>query len=125
MGEWPLANKPPANRRANGKSNTSNWIAARNAEVARRNSPEAAAAGHAALGRAARTGRAGVGGDLVESKFGLRAELSDNQKKANREFDNYRVDHALPQDVGVIVGSPVGTAAGKIAAGSGDERCRR
>jgi hypothetical protein len=46
------------------------------------------------------------GGEIVESKFGPRARLSKQQIKANRELPRYRVDHSLPQDVGVVVGTP-------------------
>ena len=43
---------------------------------------------------------------LVEAKFGLWAKLSDRQKDAYRLLLNYRVDHTLPKDIGVLLGLP-------------------
>jgi hypothetical protein len=40
----------------------------------------------------------------IESKFGRGAQLSDNQKAALREFDNYRVDWWEKPDVGKVSG---------------------
>jgi hypothetical protein len=46
-------------------------------------------------------------GDVVESKFGRSARLSRRQDQAyNQPLLNYRIDAALPQDVGVMVGLP-------------------
>lgn len=48
----------------------------------------------------------------TEQKFGPSAKLTPNQRQAREELgDQYRVDHFLPQDVGVIVGLPAGFAA--------------
>ena len=44
--------------------------------------------------------------DLVESKFGKSASLSDRQKEAYRLLSNYRVDHTLPRDVGALWAFP-------------------
>jgi len=54
-----------------------------------------------------RTYRGTTERDIVESKFGRRAELSKQQKRAYRQLPNYRVDHTLPQDVGVSIGLPM------------------
>lgn len=48
-------------------------------------------------------------GQLVESKFGLRARLSPNQLEAFYQPNlNYRVDHVLPRDIAAAVGMPTG-----------------
>jgi len=45
--------------------------------------------------------------DIVESKFGRSARLSKRQLQASEQpLPNYRVDHTLPRDVGVVVGFP-------------------
>lgn len=49
----------------------------------------------------------GVEKDLVESKFGKSARLKKRQREAYAELPNYRVDHTLPQDVGVLQGIPL------------------
>ena len=49
----------------------------------------------------------GVEKDLVESKFGKSARLKKRQREAYAELPNYRVDHTLPQDVGVLQGVPL------------------
>lgn len=54
-----------------------------------------------------RTYRGTTEREFVESKFGRRAELSKQQKRAYRQLSNYRVDHTLPRDVGVAIGVPV------------------
>lgn len=53
-----------------------------------------------------RTIRASGEGDLVESKFGNHARLSQRQSQAHRELSNYRVDHTLPRDMGAALGLP-------------------
>jgi hypothetical protein len=46
-----------------------------------------------------------LGGQLVESKFGRFADLTKRQRQAfYQPLENYRVDHALPRDVGVFAG---------------------
>lgn len=55
-----------------------------------------------------RTFRDGVPVGLIESKFGLTAELSKRQTQAFMEdLAGYRVDHKLPRDVGVLFGVPM------------------
>lgn len=64
-----------------------------------------------------RTLRNGLPHEIVESKFGRFARLSKRQKQAYEQpLPNYRVDHALPRDVGVVVGLP--------AAGYGSQSSR-
>lgn len=42
---------------------------------------------------------------MVESKFGVWADLSERQKQAYRELGpGYRVDHFLPRDIGAVTG---------------------
>jgi len=50
----------------------------------------------------------GPGGrnELVESKFGRSAKLSARQREAFHQLSNYRVDHTLPQDIGVLFAAP-------------------
>jgi hypothetical protein len=46
-------------------------------------------------------------GQIIESKFWLQSRLSPRQSQAYQQpLSNYRVDQALPQDVGAIVGFP-------------------
>ena len=46
--------------------------------------------------------------NIIESKFGLKAALSKRQTQAFRQpLPKYRVDHALPQDVGGLIGFPI------------------
>jgi hypothetical protein len=53
-----------------------------------------------------RTNRGLVESDIVESKFGRAAQLSKRQRQAYAALPNYRVDHTLPRDVGVVFGLP-------------------
>jgi len=48
-----------------------------------------------------------VGDALIESKFGLKARLSNRQRQAYNQLPNYRIDHGLPRDVGAILGLPL------------------
>lgn len=48
--------------------------------------------------------------ELIESKAGMTARLSDRQREARAQFPNYRVDHALPRDAGVVFGFPAAMA---------------
>ena len=42
---------------------------------------------------------------MVESKFGIHAKLSDRQKEAYNQSDiDYRVDHFLPRDIAALYG---------------------
>lgn len=59
-------------------------------------------------------------GQLVESKFGRTAKLSDPQKGAHRHLSNYRVDHTLPQDVGVLFATPAWAIGGRYLASNND-----
>jgi hypothetical protein len=48
---------------------------------------------------------------LVEAKFGPSASLSDRQNQARVErmlTNGYRVDHFLPEDIGKLIGMPIG-----------------
>ena len=52
------------------------------------------------------------GGNLVESKFGLRADLSPRQRQAfYQPLLNYRVYHFLPADIGAALGLPAASLA--------------
>lgn len=51
-------------------------------------------------------------GALVESKFGLKADLSPRQRQAfNQPLKGYRVDPGLPSDIGVALGFPTALTA--------------
>jgi hypothetical protein len=51
----------------------------------------------------------------VEAKFGPTAKLSRNQRAAAAQFgEDYRIDSFLPEDVGRIVGSPLGQLASQV-----------
>lgn len=55
-----------------------------------------------------RTYRGSTPRDIVESKFGRKAALSRRQRQAYEQpLPNYRVDHSLPRDPGVLVGFPL------------------
>jgi len=41
--------------------------------------------------------------ELVESKFGIAARLSRRQLEASQMLENYRVDHLLPEDIGLAI----------------------
>jgi hypothetical protein len=59
-----------------------------------------------------------VGGDIVESKFGLRSDLSKRQGQAYRQpVPGYRVDQFHPHDIGVAFGVPVGLLSGQVSHG--------
>lgn len=47
-----------------------------------------------------------LAGEIVESKFGRSARLSKRQTQAYGQLPNFRVDHSLPKDVGVLLGFP-------------------
>lgn len=55
-----------------------------------------------------RTYRGSTPRDIVESKFGRKAALSRRQRQAYEQpLSNYRVDHSLPRDPGVLIGFPL------------------
>ena len=49
------------------------------------------------------------GANRVEAKLGNKARLRPRQKEASREFDDYRVDHLMPNDFGAAAEVPAGT----------------
>lgn len=50
-----------------------------------------------------------AGGEIVEAKFGRTARLSNRQKQVRaRNPDDYRVDHFLPEDLGLMAAVPTG-----------------
>jgi len=53
-----------------------------------------------------RTYKNGIPQQLVESKFGRKANLSKRQIQATTELNNYRVDHSVPRDIGAALGLP-------------------
>ena len=64
-------------------------------------------------------------GQLVESKFGLRARLSPNQLEAHYQPDlNYRVDHILPRDIGAALGMPSAQISDGLFQSYNDPRLR-